>query len=146
MALWPVSVLISFSVYRDCQSKDTACKRQLSPERWLTSSWEDAFFEEAHARQCYLPEFRTLQPCLDLPHAFWSNTVHCCFPSREHTTKYRKAGSVLQNLLVNSTTLSKLFLKLHLPCSQKPWGRWCVWLGLLPDTVSSKRKFFWLDK
>lgn len=124
-ALWPVNVLISFSVYRDCQSKDTACKCQLSPERWLTPSWEGIFWEEAHARQFYLPEFRTLQHCLDLLHAFWSNTVHCCFSSRQYATKYRKAGEVFQNLLRElHNTIHKCFFKLHLPWSQKPRVRY----------------------
>lgn len=66
--------------------------------------------------------------------------LHRCFPSTEHATLYKKPGSVLQNHLVNSRTLSKLLFKLPAPYPQKPRVRWWVWPGLLPHTVLSQEK------
>lgn len=113
MALWPVSAMISFSVYRDFllrQGHSTQMpaayllshwaslvhQSNAGRERWLIFSQGGYFFWGAHARQFYFPEGRTLQPRLDLQYAFWSNAV-------------RIAASLAENMQLNIENLVKYF-------------------------------------
>lgn len=85
-------------------------------ERKLTFSWGDTFLEEL------MPDSFTSQKAELCQPAWISHTLsgvtqaHCCFHSREHATQYWTqywtSGEVFPNHLVNSRTLSKLFLKL----------------------------------